>query len=98
MNSASVAGVFPEAVHLRVSPHAPVWHVPAPRLSKLHPVRPHIRPLHAIGAVKTADCPCFSGKPPPSKYSPGKIAGQMVSLQLFIMVKTLADSEGFGPV
>lgn len=93
MNSASVAGVLPEPEHLMLSPQLPVWQFPLPVLSKLQPDRPHIRPDQLSGAVKTLDWPVFRAKPPPSKYSPGKTAGQIVSLQSFVIVNTLADSD-----
>lgn len=97
VNSASVVGVSPEAVHLREVPHLPVWQVPLPFLSKLQPVRAQIRPDHATGAVSTMDWCDFNSKPPPLKFSPGKIAGQIVSLQSFMRVKILADSHTFAP-
>lgn len=97
MNSASVAGVFPEAEHLSVFPHDPVWHVPFPALSNEHPVRPHIRPDHPTGAENTMDWPILRENPPPLKFSPGVIAGHMVSLQLLMMVNIRADSDSFGP-
>ncbi|KAL6982958.1 hypothetical protein U1Q18_016353 [Sarracenia purpurea var. burkii] len=60
------------------------------------PVRAHIRPLQLTGAVKTMDWPDLRAMPPPLKFSPGVIPGQIVSLQSFIRVKILADSD-FGP-
>lgn len=78
-------------------PQLPVWHVPDPDVSKLQPVRPQIRPDQLTGAVKTTDWPGLRTKPPPLKYSPGKTAGQMVSLQPLMKVKTLLDWDGFGP-
>lgn len=97
MNSASVVGVAPEALHWRVVPHDPVWHVPLPLLSNLQPVRPHIRPLHPNGALRTIDWPDFKANPPPLKLSPGVIPGQIVSLHSFMSVKVLAPSVCLAP-
>lgn len=83
---------------MRDVPHAPVWHEPLPFLSNLQPVRPQMRPLHPTGALKTIDWPDFNAKPPPLKFSPGVIAGQIVYLQLFTIVKILAHSDNLGPV
>ena len=98
MNSASEAGGFPEAEHFRLEPHEPVSQVPVPVLSKLQPVRPHIRPDQPTGALKTMDWPGLSSNPPPLKFSPGVIAGQIVWSHEFTIVNTRADSDHFVPV
>lgn len=92
MNSAKVAGGLPAAPHFKDVPHEPVRQVPLPFSSKLHPLRPQIRPDHAAGAVMTFDWPGFKTKPPPSKLSPGIMAGHIVSVQSFMIVNTLAAS------
>lgn len=97
MNSASDAGGFPEAEHFRVEPHEPVSQVPVPVLSKLQPVRPHIRPDQPTGALNTMDWPGLSSKPPPLKLSPGVIAGQTTWLHEFTIVNTRAESDHFVP-
>ncbi|KAM7482191.1 hypothetical protein LguiB_006774 [Lonicera macranthoides] len=77
-------------------PQLPVWHVPLPFLSNWQLVRPHIRPLHPSGAVKTADWPGFNVKPSPLDLSFCAIPGQIVSLQLLIMVK-FEQVDNFSP-
>lgn len=93
-------------MHFSVPPQSPVWHLlPVPVLSKLQPVLPHIRPFHPGGAEKTADWPGFRAKPPlvvvvlsgGDMLLLGAIPGQIVSLQLLIMVR-LVDSTNQIPV
>lgn len=98
MNSAKVAGGSPEPAHLRLVPQLPVSHEPLPELSKLQPLRPHIRPDHPTGAVNTIDWPDFRGKPPPPKLSPGVIPGQTISLHWLTIVKILAPSLCFSKI
>lgn len=75
----------------------PVRHLPMPFRSNVHPVRPHMRPLQPTGALNTLDWPGLRVKPPPPKLFPGVTAGQIVSLQSFIIVNTLAASDKFDP-
>lgn len=97
MNSARLTGVAPDAPHRSDVPHDPVAHVPFPDASKLHPVRPQMRPDQPpAGALNTADCPGRSANPPPPKLSPGVAAGQMVVLHRLMMVNTPADSAPGG--
>ena len=71
--------------------------MPLLELSNEQPVRPHIRPCHPDGAVKTVDRPDFKASPVVLMFSLGISPGQIVSLQRFTIVK-FVHSENHGPV
>lgn len=100
MNSTSVAGGAPPAPsHFNFPPQSPVTHLPAPEASKLHPVRPQIRPDQPGDAVTVTIDPGAKANPVSLICGPLPVRspGQTVKLQWFVTVKVVPETMEIVP-